>query len=119
MLQLKKQKPDIRFLDDMKQVLADQEWAKKAQNFEAYYMYRKVKKKGSLKYNITIIPARMLADEFIKTKGHYHKAGHPEVYIVLEGHAIYLMQKPDPKNPDIIKDVFAFNVLLYHFNLST
>lgn len=38
-------KPEIRYLNDMKMVLYDQKWAKKAPDFEVYYMYRGVKKK--------------------------------------------------------------------------
>ncbi|MAG44679.1 glucose-6-phosphate isomerase [bacterium] len=104
---LKNKTPDIRFLHDMQEVVYDQGWVKNAENFKAYYMYREFAKKENLKYNITIIPPRMISQEFIKTKGHYHKSGHAEIYIVLEGEAIYLMQKRDKKNPNIILDVFA------------
>jgi len=86
-------KPDIRFLNDMKEVLYDQKWAKQAPNFELYYMYRGVKKKNGLRYDITIIPPKMLGQEFVKTKGHGHSAKYGEVYIVLKGQAFYLMQK--------------------------
>jgi len=45
---LKKRKPDVRFLYDMKEVLYDRKWAKKASNLELYYMYRGIKKKNGL-----------------------------------------------------------------------
>jgi len=42
-------KPDVRTLEQMKNVLYDQNWAQKADNdLELYYMYRKKKKKGHL-----------------------------------------------------------------------
>lgn len=104
---LKKLTPDIRFLHDMREVVYDQNWIKNAENFEAYYMYRGLEKKGNLRYDITVIPQNMMTNEFIKTKGHYHANNLPEIYIVLDGEAIYLMQKKDEKNPDIIQDVFA------------
>lgn len=85
-------KPDIRFLNDMKKVLSDQEWAETSPNFELYYMERAVDKKGGLRYDITTIPPRMLGKEFVKTKGHRHTGTYGEVYIVLEGEALYLMQ---------------------------
>ena len=97
-------KPDIRYLYDMKNVLYDQKWLKTAPNFELYYMYRGLKKKGELRYDITVIPARMLGKEFVKTKGHEHIERYGEVYIVLEGQAIYLMQK---RKKAIIEDVFC------------
>jgi len=98
-----KHEPDIRYLFDMKKVLYDQQWAKTAPNLELYYMYRGLKKKNGLRYDITIIPPNMLGKEFVKTKGHRHIGKYGEVYIVLEGKAIYLMQKQ--KN-NIIEDVY-------------
>ncbi len=97
-------KPDIRYLNDMKEVLYDQEWAKTAPDLELYYMYKKLKEENGIKYDETIIPARMLGQEFVKTKGHNHIGGYPEIYTVLEGDAIYFMQK---QNKDIIEDVYA------------
>lgn len=97
-------KPDIRFLYDMKSVLSDQKWLKTAPNFELYYMYRGIKEKDGLRYDITVIPPKMLGKEFVKTKGHCHSNGYQELYIVLEGEAICLMQKWKNKK---IEDVFA------------
>ncbi len=103
-INLKNKKPDIRYLNNMKKVLYDQKWLKTAPNFEFYYMYRNIKKKNDLRYDITIIPTRMLGQEFTKTKGHEHLGKFGEVYIVLEGQAIFLMQKCDGNQ---IKDVYA------------
>jgi len=86
-------KPDVRYLDEMRELLYDKEWAKKAPNLELYYMYRGIKEKDNLRYDITIIPSRMLGKEFVKTKGHEHIGDFKELYIVLKGEAIYLMQK--------------------------
>lgn len=97
-------KPDIRFLNDMKEVLCDQKWAETAPNFELYYMYRGVKKKNGLRYDITVIPPRMLGQEFVKTKGHGHTRTYGEVYILLEGQALYLLQKYAGNK---IEDVYA------------
>ncbi|MCP6719065.1 MAG: glucose-6-phosphate isomerase [Patescibacteria group bacterium] len=90
-----KVKPDIRYLNDMKEVVYDREWLKTALNLELYYMYRGVKEKEDLRYDITVIPAQMLGKEFVKTKGHYHIGNCGELYIVLKGKAIYLMQKEE------------------------
>ncbi len=99
-----KKKPDIRYLNDIKDVLYDTEWAKTAPNLELYYMYRGIEEKGELRYDITIIPPQMLGKEFVKTKGHEHLGKYGEVYLVLEGQAIYLMQK---RKENIIEDVYA------------
>ena len=96
-------KPDIRFLSQIKDVLYDKAWAAKAPHLEVYYMYRGLEKKDGLRYDITIIPARLLGREFVKTKGHEHK-NCGELYIVLAGQAIYLMQK---RRGNEIEDVFA------------
>lgn len=101
---LKDKTPDIRYLNDMKDVIYDREWLKTAPNLELYYMYRKLKEEDGLKYDITVIPAQMLGKEFTKTKGHEHIGPYPEIYIVLEGEAIYFMQK---QKQDVIEDVYA------------
>jgi glucose-6-phosphate isomerase len=64
----------------------------------AYYMYRDVHTHGTLRYDVTLIPPRMFGDEFVKTYGHYHpeaKPGlsYPELYQVLNGEALFIMQK--------------------------
>lgn len=106
----KRRKPDIRYLFDMKDVIFDRNWLEAADNIELYYMYRDLFLSRSdekrlieqgLRYDITIIPPRMLGREYIKTAGHYHplvpggSITYPELYEVLEGEALYLMQKRD------------------------
>lgn len=103
--QYKKKKPDIRYVNDMKEVMQDKKWAKQATNTELYYMYRGVSKNNDLRYDITVIPPKMLGKEFVKTKGHYHTNNFAELYIVLRGKAIYLAQQKDKQGK--IKDVFV------------
>ena len=106
---LAKLTPDIRKLSDMREVIYDKEWLKNAPDVELYYMYRGVEEKNGLRYDITVIPAKILGNEFVKTKGHYHLADWQEVYTVLEGTAIYLMSRRSgipPKAGQII-DVYA------------
>ncbi len=113
----KRVKPSIRMLFDLKDVIYDREWLSKANNMELYYMYRElslsrndalVMKEHNLRYDITIIPPRMLGSEFVKTAGHYHPKvtgtdmTFPEIYEVLSGEAHYLLQKPEDEQ---IKDV--------------
>ena len=97
-------KRQTRYLDEMREVLYDKKWAKTAKNFPLYYMYRGIKKKNGLRYDITVIPPKLLGQEFAKTKGHEHSNNYGELYIVLEGRAIYLMQKCQNNQ---IKDVYA------------
>ena len=94
----------------MKEVIFDQSWLAGAEDFELYYMYRdlflsradkeKLLQQG-LRYDITIIPPNMLGREYIKTAGHYHplvpggSVTYPELYEVLEGEALYLLQNQD------------------------
>lgn len=96
--------PDIRYLNDMGSVLYDKVWLKSAANLELYYMYRKVRQENGLNNNITVVPAKMLGKEFVKTKGHTHIGDYQEIYIVLAGEAIYLMQKIG--NDGNIEDVY-------------
>ncbi len=87
--------PDIRYIDDLKEVLYDKDWLEKINNFEAYYMYRGVEEMDGLRYDITVMPFKMFGKEYPKTKGHYHPKEYGEVYQVLEGRAIYLLQDVD------------------------
>ncbi|MFZ5559841.1 MAG: glucose-6-phosphate isomerase family protein [Patescibacteria group bacterium] len=118
-MDISKLKPQIRDLEDIKDVIYDREWLKKAKNFELYYMYRDLAENeldrmkimdSDLRYDITIILPLMLGKEFNKTLGHDHpivpgtSITYPELYEVLEGEAIFLLQ--DSKDEEI-KDVFA------------
>ncbi len=91
----------------MKPVLYDKRWVKSAPNFELYYMYRGVKRKRELRYDITVIPARMLGKEFVRTKGNRNSRKYQELYTVIEGKAIFLMQKTQTGKIDIIEDIVA------------
>ena len=97
--------PDVRHLNDMREVLADKDFAKNSPDIDLYSMYRGLEKNGEIRYDITVVAAKMLGNEFNKTKGHYHVGAYQEVYTVLEGSAIYLMQKLDPQGN--IADVYA------------
>jgi glucose-6-phosphate isomerase len=97
--------PDIRHLKDMSTVVRDKEWLKTAENFELYYMYRGLKEMENLRYDITVVPPKILGSEFVKTKGHYHIGAWQELYMVLEGEAIYLLQKKNKAGN--IEDVYA------------
>ncbi len=95
---------EIRYLKDIKKVLFDQDWFKKADNLELYYIFRGEKEKNNLRYDITILNPGPLGREFLKTKGHEHHQNIGELYIVLQGKAIFLMQKRKGKS---IEDVVA------------
>jgi glucose-6-phosphate isomerase len=100
--------PDIRRALDMKEVIFDKKWLEASKNPELYYMYRGVSKpehteiikKSGLRYDITVIPPLMIGEEFVKTAGHYHPEAalgfsYMEVYQVLEGEALFFIQKVD------------------------
>lgn len=103
-INLQDKTPDTRCLDDVRMVLADQEFAKTAENVELYKMYRQLEVKDGLRYDVTVIAPRMFGNEFVKTKGHIHAGFYGEVYMVLEGEGIYFAQLGDENE---IKDVFA------------
>ena len=99
--------PDIRHINDMREVLYDKAWAKNAGNSELYYMYRGIEEKNGIRYDITMVPANMLGQEFVKTKGHYHVGAYQEIYTVLSGEAIYLLQKKQHGSDDELEDTYA------------
>ena len=98
--------PAVRMIEEMRSVLADPQCESSG---SLYYMYRDLAKSDAdwtwlhhhnLWYDLTVIPSRSLCGEWVKTKGHYHPKnpagiGYPEIYEVLEGEALYLLQKQD------------------------
>lgn len=122
MIDLNLFKPSIRCLKDLAAVIYDRNWLNTAPNLELYYVYRDISEnqydfkkifKNDLRYDNTVLPPRKLGKEFNKTMGHDHPivAGtnitYPELYEVLEGKAIFLLQ--DSEN-DKIKDIIAIKV---------
>ena len=93
-----------RRLKQMKRVVYDKEFAKENPDLKLYEVYRNVKHDKDLRYDITIIQPRMLGDEFVRTKGNRNKNGFQELYTVIEGKALFLLQKFNDKR---VEDVFA------------
>ncbi len=65
---------------------------------DVYYMYRNVYKKDEIRYDITVILPENLGGECAKTYGHYHPPSedgksYPEIYQVLKGSAVFILQK--------------------------
>ncbi|HUX35765.1 MAG TPA: glucose-6-phosphate isomerase family protein [Candidatus Paceibacterota bacterium] len=103
-------RPDIRKIGDLESVISDKKWLDKSvKNKPAYFMYRGLIGKSGLRYDITIMPFRLFGQELPKTLGHYHsfagatKYRYPEVYEVLGGNAVFLLQKLSSGN---IKKIF-------------
>ena len=86
-----------------------------------YYMYRDVHlpsdeetiREHQVRYDITVIPPGTIGQEFVKTVGHFHSLvpgqqyAYPEIYEVLHGQALFLIQKMDSENPDKVRTVMA------------
>ena len=108
-------KPEIRHLKEMENVVYDKDFAKKNPALELYSIYRGIGQENGIRYDETIIPGQMLSQEFTRTKGNRNSNNFGELYIVLEGEAIFLMQKTvtlilDRKKTiqdRIVKDVLA------------
>lgn len=100
-----------RSLGDLKPVLADAQFSKKMTLAESkrnqYYMFRgiaanaahkKIFAKARVSFDVTVLPKLDLGSELNKTLGHYHSlapsgVAYPEIYEVLAGEAVYLLQK--------------------------
>ncbi len=113
--------PEIRYAENMSEVIQDREWLEDNLKAKLYYMYRNLWKEGDkekieengLRYDITVIPGREMGNEFVKTKGHYHPevvpgTSYPEIYEVMEGEAHYLLQKRASEG--ILEDIFLMEV---------
>lgn len=82
-----------------------------------YFMYRDIRERkddvkireNKLRFDLTVVLPRMVGEEFNKTYGHYHPLSYPEVYEVISGQALYLLQKPG-RNDDEISEVYLVEV---------
>ena len=88
---------DVRKLSKLKEVLKGNPDLDKGDP-DIYYMFREVYRKGEIRFDITLIKAMEIEDEFSKTYGHAHPKAiegmsYPEVYQVLLGEATFLLQK--------------------------
>ncbi|VVC04068.1 Glucose-6-phosphate isomerase [Candidatus Bilamarchaeum dharawalense] len=88
----------VRLLGQMKRTLMNP--VEGNLNPEMYYMFRNVYLTHDIRYDITLILPIDINGECAKTYGHYHPAtenglAYPEVYQVLKGEAVFLLQKPN------------------------
>ncbi|MEM3422707.1 MAG: glucose-6-phosphate isomerase family protein [Candidatus Bilamarchaeaceae archaeon] len=86
--------PIVRTFSELKDVLNEEP----VSEGDAYYMYREIIKKDGLRYDITVIPVWEKEKEMSKTYGHCHpiaekNLSYPEVYQILSGTAIFILQK--------------------------
>ncbi len=86
----------VRNLSRMNDVLMKKQTV--LHDFPLYFMFRSIAGKEGIRYDITIIPPKNIAGEYAKTYGHYHpiagnNLGYPEIYHVLDGRALFLLQK--------------------------
>lgn len=110
--------PAVREFPSMKSYLKDPGatyWRR-----DVYHMYRMVArsedadsiKNAGIEYDITVIPPGKIGDEFVKTIGHYHSfepgtaARYPEVYEVIYGKAIWVLQSATP-DLETLNDVYV------------
>ena len=113
-------KSETRFAYDLKPVLAYPEELQ--ENFPAYEMFRdvyltlkdrEVILEKNVRYDYTFTNPGKIGKEYIKTYGHYHPEAEnglsfPEIYEILEGEAIFVIQKPG-RRIDHIEDLIIVN----------
>jgi len=101
-----------RTIADMEKVIRDKI---KINDNPLYFTYRNVRerideqkiKNNGLRFDLTVVLPRFVGSEFNKTFGHYHpiKEGtdltYPEIYEVISGKALFLLQKKGKKEDEI------------------
>ncbi len=91
-------KSSVRMLSEMNDVLMNEINISKHGDLEMYYMFRDIYVKEGMRYDITLIPSRKISGECAKTYGHCHPIAenhltYPEIYQVLSGKAVFILQK--------------------------
>src|SRR5271157_5416728 len=86
----------VRTLEQMRKTWMS--YSADAGNPDIYFMYRNVYKKDDIRFDVTVIPPFDVRGECAKTHGHYHPGSedglaYPEVYQVLRGSAVFIIQK--------------------------
>ncbi|MGB9867873.1 MAG: glucose-6-phosphate isomerase family protein [Bacillota bacterium] len=110
----------VRTVADLSDVLTSEDKRSLDGCLVAYWIYRglccpqheHLFNQLSLRFDITILEPMRLGSQFNKTYGHYHAEAapgvtYPEVYQVLYGTALYLLQKPVQGRPDVVSDFVA------------
>ncbi len=77
----------------------------KIENKGGYDVCRNVDSKGDLRYDLTLIYAKDGQEELPRTTGHYHTKGFAELFEVIEGRTMVLMQRYE-KEPNKIDKVY-------------
>ena len=98
--------PGIRTLGDLSKVARTQNLEVNPEEI-AYWMYRDIALgehrslilKYNVRFDITVMRAFLLGEEYGKTSGHYHPNLYPEIYGVLHGTATYASQKSSDEDP--------------------
>ncbi|RIB35657.1 MAG: hypothetical protein BXU00_00965 [Candidatus Nanoclepta minutus] len=99
--------PKVRRKKDMEPVLLEYD----GEDEEMYYMYRGIFREEDekqfqdyrIRHDITVVPNKMVGKEYNKTFGHYHPDNYPELYEVIRGEAIFIMQSRDFKSLILIR----------------
>ena len=94
----KPHKREVRKLSEMRSVLRGHVVLDVEGDQDMYYMFREVFKKDGIRFDITVIPGKEVHGECMKTFGHSHPTAEdelsfPEVYQVLSGSAVFLLQQ--------------------------
>jgi len=100
-------RPRVRRKREMAPVL----WRADDVDEDMYYMYRgvflkrdrEVFERHRIRHDITLIPSKKVNGEYNKTLGHYHPGDYPELYEVVRGEALFLMQSRDYKHLVIVE----------------
>ncbi|MEM5827973.1 MAG: glucose-6-phosphate isomerase family protein [Candidatus Aenigmatarchaeota archaeon] len=114
-------RPSVRTLKEMKKVLLDENFVNEFNENEiTYLMFRDLKREEDrklfeekrLRYDITIIFSKLLGKEFNKTFGHIHpivesNLTYPEVYEILKGKALFILQEFESEKVKKVLLVFA------------
>lgn len=94
----------VRRLEDLREVLYHPD----AVGPDPYFYIRNLpnlEKAEGYRCDLTGLIPHRYEGELTKTYGHYHAADVKERYQVLSGEALFLLQKPDPADPEKIQEI--------------
>jgi len=115
-----------KYSNQMNQLLYEAEYEQSKIHYYDFYLdmgldkYKEIFENNDVRYDVIYMEGSTPSQEYIKTSGHFHKKikgqdiSYPEIYQVIQGKAVFILQKVDDwekeEGPIIVEDCILVEV---------